>query len=198
MNQPPYIVFEQLEEHRLIWTYAELQNFMFHWNEGFSLHYITSLLDREWWEGALLVMSIGEEKSRVMLSRPKGIKVQDPLHLHSRYSYELTQFYKEVKENGGIYTVFEYQHMKPKVELIWKPADVKEVKDHWKSGVSLIDIGTRLTRKPLEVALLVIDLISRGYLEIRENGWEGNGHAIEEGGRRKNEHQSDRTERRSA
>ncbi|MFP3359206.1 hypothetical protein R0K17_17875, partial [Planococcus sp. SIMBA_143] len=107
MSQTPYIVFEDLEEHRLIWTYAELQNFIFHWNEGFSLSYITTLLDREWWEGVLRVMSIGEERSRVMLSRPKGIKVQNPIQLDSRYSYELTQFYKEVKENEGIYMVFE-------------------------------------------------------------------------------------------
>ncbi|MGE6756236.1 hypothetical protein ACQKFO_22875, partial [Rossellomorea sp. NPDC071047] len=141
MSQVPYIVFEELDECRLTWTYAELQNFIFHWNEGFSLQYIGKLLSREWWEGALLVMSIGEERSRAILSRPKGMKVQPPLHLPSRYSSDLTEFYNEVKENGGIYIVFEYHRIKPKIELLWKSRDVKTVRDLWEMDVPLVDIS---------------------------------------------------------
>lgn len=198
MSQVPYIVLEEVEESRLIWTYAELQNFIFHWNEGFSLQYIGNLLSREWWEGALLVMSIGEERSRVMLSRPKGIKVQAPIQLSPRYSAELTDFYTEVKERGGVYTVFEYQRIIPKVELLWRSIDVRTVKALWTEGCSLIGISEKVKRKPLEVALLVVDLISRGYLEVRENGWEGKGNAIKKSSREETEHQGSRAKRRSA
>ena len=163
MSQGPYIVFEEVEESRLTWTYAELQNFIFHWNEGFSLQYICDLLNRQRWEGALLVISIGEERSRVMLSRPKGIKVQDAIQLSPRYSSELTDFYTEVKERGGIYTVFEYQRVIPKVELLWRSVDVRTVKALLTEGCSLIRISEKVKRKPLEVALLVADLVSSGY-----------------------------------
>ncbi|QHE63994.1 hypothetical protein FHE72_23675 (plasmid) [Rossellomorea vietnamensis] len=198
MSQVPYIVFEEVEESRLTWTYAEIQNFIFHWNEGFSLQYIGDLLNRQWWEGALLVMSIGEERSRAILSRPKGMKVQPPLQLPSRYSSDLTEFYNEVKENGGIYTVFEYHRIKPKIELLWKSRDVKIVRDLWGTDVPLVDISKKVKRKPLETALLVIDLVSRNHLETRENGLEGNEHATERSSGKTNELQSCGTKRRSA
>jgi hypothetical protein len=187
-----------VEESRLTWSYAELQNFIFHWNEGFSLQYIGDLLSRQWWEGALLVMSIGEERSRVILGRPKGMKVQAPIQLPSRYSSDLTEFYNEVKDNGGIYTVFEYYRIKPKIELLWKSKDVKHVRDLWGKGVPLLDISKKVKRKPLEAALLVIDLVSRNHLEIRENGLEGNGNVVKTSCRAAKENQSNRTKPRSA
>lgn len=198
MSSSPVIVFEHLEEHRMRWSYEELQNFIFHWNEGFSLQYIGGLLNRQWWEGALLVMSIAEERSRVILSRPKGMKVQAPISLPSRYLSDLTEFYNEVKENRGIYTVFEYHRIKPKIELLWKSRDVSSVRDLWKNGVSLVGISKKVKRKPLETALLVIDLISRNYLETRENGLEGNEYVVKESSRATKENQGSRTKRRSA
>jgi hypothetical protein len=198
VSESGYIVFEQLEESQVTWTYAELQNFFFHWNEGFSLKYICSLLNRGWGEGALLVMSIAEQRSRIMLQRPKGIKVQSPLLLDTNYYSELTQFYQEVKKLGGVYTIFDYQEVNPKIDLFWQRSDLDKVIFSWRKGQSLLKISKKLKRKPLDVALLVVDLVAQGLLEARENGWEGNLDVIETSSRKAEQNKSDRTGRRSA
>jgi hypothetical protein len=198
MSSVPYIVFEHLEEHRLKWSYSELQIFFFHWNDGFSLQYICNVLNREWGEGALLVISIAEQRSRVMLQRPRGIKVQSPLDLNTNYTSELTRFYKEVKEQGGVYTVFDYQGVKPKIDLVWNSSNLNEVISSWKAGRSIPEMSKKLKRKPLDVALLIIDLVSQGFLEIRENGWEGDLNVVEAGSGKAEEDKGDRAECRSA
>lgn len=198
MSTAPFIVFEHLEEHRMKWTYPELQNFIFHWNEGFSLKYICNLLNREWGEGALLVMSIAEERSRVMLPRPKGMQVQSPLRLYTNYTYELTRFYNEVKERGGVYTVFDYQEIKPKIDLVWNSSDLKKVKKDWRADRPILETSKKVRRKPLDIVLLVVDLVSRGYLETRESGWEGENDVIERSSRKAKQNQSGGAERRSA
>ncbi|MGE6756295.1 hypothetical protein ACQKFO_23170, partial [Rossellomorea sp. NPDC071047] len=88
--------------------------------------------------------------------------------------------------------------IKPKIELLWKSRDVKTVRDLWEMDVPLVDISKKVKRKPLETALLVIDLVSRKHLETRETGLEGNEHVAKESSRETKENQSYRVKRRSA
>lgn len=192
------LVFGEMDEQILEWTYEELQSFMFHWNEGYSLQEIGEEIGRSAPEVALLIMSIEKENGAVMLSRPKGIRGQKPLALPDNYEDKLQAFYIRIKGRGGSYTCFDYTGDMPGVELFWPDAKVDAFIKKWHEGKHIGNISEELKRDRLDAALLVFDLGAAGLLKPRKNGLEGDGYVAEEICRRKDRPENNRTGQRTA
>lgn len=114
------LVFSNLDEKVLEWTYEQIQPVLFFWNEGYSLEEISEEIGRTQAEVALLIMSLEKENTVIIKPRPHGRDHQDPLNLPKYYIGELQKFYRNLKAHGGKYICFDFQQKKSVVDLFWK------------------------------------------------------------------------------
>lgn len=61
------------------------------------------------------------------------------------------------------------------IDLSWNESDVNKFRMLWKQGTSVQEIAVALSRNPLEVVLLVIDLAEHEKIERRPTGIYGMG-----------------------
>lgn len=59
------------------------------------------------------------------------------------------------------------------INLLFKNREVADFKELWNAGISLENIARKLRRKPVEIALLIIDLELQDKLEPRSSGIRG-------------------------
>ncbi|MHC8523952.1 hypothetical protein ACPJHQ_25875 [Rossellomorea sp. H39__3] len=163
-----HLVFSNLDEEVLEWTYEQIQPVLYYWNEGYALEEISEEIGRTQAEVALLIMSLEKENSVIMKQRPHGRNHQDPLVLPKYYFGELQKFYKKLKDRGGKYICFDFQQRKSVVDLFWEDAKVKAFIDMWNAGRSLLAICAELNRETFDGALLAFDLGCEGLLESRQ------------------------------
>ena len=62
------------------------------------------------------------------------------------------------------------------LDFSWDLAEVREVEDMWNAGIPIDWIARNFDRKPIEVALLIMDRAERGHIEPREGGVYGKQH----------------------
>ncbi|MFS8189510.1 hypothetical protein ACMG4J_22640 [Rossellomorea marisflavi] len=161
------LVFSNLDEKVLEWTYEQIQPVLFFWNEGYSLEEISEEIGRTQAEVALLIMSLEKENTVIIKPRPHGRDHQDPLNLPKYYIGELQKFYRNLKAHGGKYICFDFQQKKSVVDLFWEEAKVKAFINMWKEGRSLLAICAELNRETFDGALLAFDLGCEGLLNAR-------------------------------
>lgn len=72
--------------------------------------------------------------------------------------------YLKKRNNGAVYIALE------EVDFTWIPKEVGQFDEMWAKGDSIFHIATVFKRKPLEVALLMMDRELKGKIKPRPNG----------------------------
>lgn len=69
------------------------------------------------------------------------------------------------------YTLFD--HDKIKIDFEFSEQELKDFKELWSSGISAENIAKKMKRRPLEIALLIIDRAEVGLIKVRASGLAG-------------------------
>lgn len=160
-----YIVLEDL---RLDFTPRELKTLFFYWSEGFSIFYISQVLNRDVDEIAALILDLAEREKSFITSRDRGIFISSPITDVEKQERSLEKF---LKKNPSGYAAF--QDFCEEVDFIWDEQDVIKFERYWRNGYSITLISKTMNRNILEVALLIIDRSRKGLIFPRPGGLNG-------------------------
>lgn len=61
-----------------------------------------------------------------------------------------------------------------RIDWIVRPGEPEKFRDLWDDGMDIVNIAKELDRKPLEVALMILEQANNGLIKVRKNGiWGG-------------------------
>lgn len=96
--------------------------------------------------------------------RPAERALMNIRSIETKARQAIERKYLKRRNNSAIYIALE------EVNMIWTPKEVGWFDDMWRSGSSLLFIAAKLKRKPLEVALLIMDRELKGKIKPRKRG----------------------------
>lgn len=66
------------------------------------------------------------------------------------------------------YILFDHDNIH--IDFKFSEQELKDFKELWSSGISAENIAKQMKRRPLEIALLIIDRAEAGFIKMRATG----------------------------
>lgn len=160
-------IYVVLDDINFTWTKFEIKQILNLWNKGKSIHYISTSIQREVDEIALLIMDLGEYPKCYFLQRDNGVNESNPVCANRYYRIKIENLLNSINEE---YKMFEEFY---EVDFIWDEYEVYEFDRMWNFGVSIQKISKKLKRNIIDCVLLLFDRSRKNFINSRDGGLKG-------------------------